>query len=104
MSFPRAHRATSWLFVLALPVMPALACSSKTVVQSAPPGSNPGDDGGSMTNPMPSATGTSQDPGLMPGQMPQGHDTNPYGVAYPTKGLGFKVRAGSVPGNVIQNY
>ena len=38
-----------------------------------------------------------------PGEV-QGTDTNPYGVAYPTKNIGYQPRRGALAGNVMPNY
>jgi hypothetical protein len=74
-------------------------CSSKQGTQSPSTGTNtpgtPTDNGG--------IDGTGQ--GLA------GHDTNPEGVAYPTKNIGYQARgvdgsgnANKTPGNVMANY
>jgi hypothetical protein len=84
MSFPRT---LSWMGVVALALVPAFGCSSSPAKSSGPP----------------APTGT-QNPGTPPPNQLQGHDTNPYGVAYPTANLGTSARKGTVAGNVIANY
>ena len=55
-------------------------------------------------------TGAPQDKGIDPGTgtpspVPgQGTETNPYGVPYPTKNLGYQARAGNRPGSIMRNY
>jgi len=34
----------------------------------------------------------------------QGTEVNPYGVAYPSKNLGYQARAGNRPGSIMRNY
>jgi len=67
----------------------SLACSSN----SSPSASNP-------TNPPPAEDAG----GLQAPTQPTGHDSNPYGVAYPTENLGYHERVGTTKGNQIKNY
>ncbi len=85
MSFPRAIARSSVLTTLTL--MASAACSSSSST----------------------TTNTPQDPGVTAGgdETPQGRETNPYGVAYPTAGIGFKARndpASQSAGDKIKNY
>lgn len=62
----------------------------------------------------PATIGNTRDGGVddgTSGLQPEGHDTNPDGVAYPTRNLGYSARGVDangkpkrVPGNVIRNY
>lgn len=80
--------AAVMLGAIALVSLSAIGCSSSGTTGTG--------------TPAPSGT---QNPGLMaPGQTPTGHDTNPYGVAYPNANLGTSQRRGAIPGNQIRNY
>jgi thiol-disulfide isomerase/thioredoxin len=60
----------------------------------------------------PATNAPAQDKGIDPGAgtgtaspVPgQGTEVNPYGVAYPTKNLGYQARAGNRPGSIMRNY
>jgi hypothetical protein len=68
-----------------------VACSSSQTVQG-PGGTGPTGEVDRGVDP-----GTGQEVG-------QGAETNPYGVPYPTKNIGYQARRDQTPGNIIKNY
>ena len=74
-----------------LSLLLGVGCSSSSTSSSPTPLQDKGIDPGA-------GTGTASP---VPGQ---GTEVNPYGVAYPTKNLGYQARAGNRPGSIMRNY